>query len=199
MWHLLPALITRHNENFCSCSSVLSFQACRTLDVELIWWSCRSTHGITWWSCCCLYVCRGLTRTRTLDDLCVCVLNTICVIIFFNLLCTFWFQVAGNFHFAPGKSFQQSHVHGKTCTRAPLSSWSFQTSDVHVQCVWPCVFCDCSIYLHVQPAFMHILISFFLRWGLLLLSYFWFASFFLFISPAWQTFLSSVHDIRAGS
>lgn len=22
-------------------------------------------------------------------------------------------QVAGNFHFAPGKSFQQSHVHGK--------------------------------------------------------------------------------------
>lgn len=23
-------------------------------------------------------------------------------------------QVAGNFHFAPGKSFQQSHVHGKT-------------------------------------------------------------------------------------
>ncbi|KAI3369702.1 hypothetical protein L3Q82_024545 [Scortum barcoo] len=24
-------------------------------------------------------------------------------------------KVAGNFHFAPGKSFQQSHVHGKTC------------------------------------------------------------------------------------
>ena len=23
-------------------------------------------------------------------------------------------QVAGNFHFAPGKSFQQHHVHGKT-------------------------------------------------------------------------------------
>lgn len=27
-------------------------------------------------------------------------------------------QVAGNFHFAPGKSFQQSHVHGEcTCLR----------------------------------------------------------------------------------
>lgn len=34
-------------------------------------------------------------------------------------------QVAGNFHFAPGKSFQQSHVHGKvfsfSCLLLPFS------------------------------------------------------------------------------
>lgn len=28
-------------------------------------------------------------------------------------------QVAGNFHFAPGKSFQQSHVHGKVFSPPP--------------------------------------------------------------------------------
>uniref|UniRef100_A0A3P8U665 Endoplasmic reticulum-Golgi intermediate compartment protein n=1 Tax=Amphiprion percula TaxID=161767 RepID=A0A3P8U665_AMPPE len=34
-------------------------------------------------------------------------------------------KVAGNFHFAPGKSFQQSHVHGKTC--CPFCSYTHLT------------------------------------------------------------------------
>ncbi|KAK5934687.1 hypothetical protein CgunFtcFv8_015060 [Champsocephalus gunnari] len=31
-------------------------------------------------------------------------------------------KVAGNFHFAPGKSFQQSHVHGKICSETLTES-----------------------------------------------------------------------------
>uniref|UniRef100_G3U4R6 Endoplasmic reticulum-Golgi intermediate compartment protein n=1 Tax=Loxodonta africana TaxID=9785 RepID=G3U4R6_LOXAF len=31
-------------------------------------------------------------------------------------------KVAGNFHFAPGKSFQQSHVHGESCPTNDISS-----------------------------------------------------------------------------
>jgi len=38
------------------------------------------------------------------------------LLLVFTLL-LFGSQVAGNFHFAPGKSFQQSHVHGKAAAR----------------------------------------------------------------------------------
>lgn len=49
-------------------------------------------------------------------------LDSSCLTLRFLFLFLFLFvsQVAGNFHFAPGKSFQQSHVHGKTCCVSSL-------------------------------------------------------------------------------
>lgn len=40
-------------------------------------------------------------------------------------------QVAGNFHFAPGKSFQQSHVHGKVFSFSVYCNLSFLSVSDH--------------------------------------------------------------------
>lgn len=197
MWDLLPALITRHNENFCACSSVLSFQACRTLDVELIWWSCRSTHGITWWSCCCLYVCRGLTRTRTLDDLCVS--STQSVWLFFLtsfVLSDFrWQEISTLLREKVSSSLtstvRPAHVHHSAHEVFKHPTCTFSVCDpvcsviVASICMFNLHSCTFLFLSSSIEDFCHYRVSDFF--------------FFKFISPAWQTFLSSVHDIRAGS
>lgn len=49
-------------------------------------------------------------------------------------------QVAGNFHFAPGKSFQQSHVHGEWSRTSRVSSCRVPSWQVGVPLARPVFF-----------------------------------------------------------